>query len=199
MLICFHDWYSYKRYTFKLIINISLCYLFLISNKGKSLLVYDNHVFWCNKTASFKKYWVCQYSSNKITQFHWVQKYFFAIFFDVFLSTFSFLLWKTSTFSFSMFSYFSFRDFPIRCFPFRCFPPNPFRASAFSLSDMFSCLSNNWLIDDTNSHFLLSEIWKYCCQISKRDECKTSKWKEIEVSWKVLMKWKTENNLLNFC
>ena len=31
----------------------------LTSNKGKPLLMYDNHLFRCNKIVHFKKYWVC--------------------------------------------------------------------------------------------------------------------------------------------
>ena len=31
----------------------------LTSNKGKPLLVYDNHLFRCNKIVPLKKYWVC--------------------------------------------------------------------------------------------------------------------------------------------
>ena len=74
-------------------------------------------------------------------------QYFFAIFFDVFLSTFSFLIWKASTLSFSMFSYFSFRDFPIRCFPFRCFPPNPKLEYRCNIKS-FSTVINNEISDE---------------------------------------------------
>ena len=32
---------------------------FVISNKGKSLLSFGNHLFKCNKTTDKKRYWVC--------------------------------------------------------------------------------------------------------------------------------------------
>ena len=32
---------------------------FLISNKGKLLLVFDKYIFKCNKTTQSKKYWTC--------------------------------------------------------------------------------------------------------------------------------------------
>lgn len=33
--------------------------LFATSNKGKPLLIFEQHVFKCNKTTATKKYWVC--------------------------------------------------------------------------------------------------------------------------------------------
>jgi FLYWCH zinc finger domain len=33
--------------------------LFTLSNKGKPQLIYNGHIFKCNKTTDKKKYWVC--------------------------------------------------------------------------------------------------------------------------------------------
>jgi hypothetical protein len=32
---------------------------FATSNKGKPILIYENHIFKCNKIAKSKKYWLC--------------------------------------------------------------------------------------------------------------------------------------------
>ncbi|CAF3104929.1 unnamed protein product [Rotaria socialis] len=39
---------------------------FLTSNKGKPLLVYNNHLFRCNKIVPLKKYWVCNTRGSNV-------------------------------------------------------------------------------------------------------------------------------------